>query len=652
MLTPVTLSSVASPPGLDISHDARKTLVNFTQMNRQGGHLKNGHAVINDASLEPNPLECTQSQKISHDPSAVDNTEVGSNDLPETVRPSLFDAPLIKKSILTSPAKNYLHHIAKASIVGSSSDTDISCDHSANEDQGPCSFAKRNVDNAHQHSSPKSRNIFYICNSPSPTNVNGFLRNPHDKPLRDIHLMVSDTYLDTPLPGGNGLQQRHKSLFDNTALALDLTLTSSIRLSRSRHHSLTREYTQDISSSSTEISEDDDYSSEDVESDREISHLNRRRSSSRTAGSAQLDDNDWVSLSSGDDSNSEGLGVDPNPRDGLFTKSTRSKNALSAHPHLNEPFVDSRSQKRNSLPAIIKTKSLLSTMMSSSLYEDSLARQATSVKDAALQLRRSCTAETMRLPLYREQSRAGLRRPSLAGQCERLDCFDFKGGHQASCLNLCDLNKSGSLSVKQKSSVGLSNYTVVARSSSATINSTEPYPQPIRDLVSKSALNLTKLYRTSVSRLSNLADHEGKHSDADPLKIRHCLAPLNWSIQTQHSDDILTDSSAQLHVDPSSVSSPDFDHGASPCCVDEKWLANQDRLRSSDVVPTQKAAKTIILTNRKTVAIIVGELSQSLRDSIDKDHKLGKIPMPDRVVHSEAIPDIDMNANDYHSTGW
>lgn len=688
MLTPVTLPPAVSPFGLHRHQDPVAALADVHERDsstdvlpqngnlgipfaRLADHPGNSKVAPSDTNTESKSPRCPQSPTIPHTSTVVPATEGESEELLEAVRASLFDAPVSKNSGHSLSAKKRLHHVGKASTThntihnnqGSSSDTDISeiseCDCSANEASDSCSIGSRNVDNNnnhHQHSSPKTKNIFYICNSPSPTNANGFTRNQRSNLLHESHLMESDTCLGATSSGGSGPERRQKSLFDNPALALDLTTTSSTRLSRSRQHSLTREYTQDVSSSSTEISEDEDYFSEEVDSNRVISHSNGRRSPSHAPSSAILQDDDWVSLSSGDESNSEGVGSQSHTRDGLdfANKSTRqSKNASFAQPRLNELCLDSRSQKRNSLPTIIKTKSLLSTMMSSSLQDESLPRQEGKVKDASPQLRRSCTSDTMRLPLYREQSLAGLRQPSLAGQCERLECFDFKSGHQASCLNLCDLNKSGSLSVKQKSSVGLSNFKVIARSSSATINSIEPNPQPIRDLVSKSAINLTKLYRTSVSKLSNLADYEGKQLDSDPLKIRQRFAPLNWSIQTQHSEDLLADSLAPFHAGPSSVSSPDFDHSASPCFVDERWLSNQTTLRAdANEIPLQKVVNTVIMSNHKTVAILASELSKSLRDSIDKDHKLGKIPMPDRVVFSEAIPDIDMNANDYHSTGW
>lgn len=318
------------------------------------------------------------------------------------------------------------------------------------------------------------------------------------------------------------------------------------------------------------------------------------------------------------------------------------------HNHSNIATSEScASPKRNSSPAILKTKKLLlSSLMLSSLETKSFSHQPLHAQPHQEKptLRRSCTTETIRSP-----DMVACNRLCSNSVIERLDCFDFKRSRIPNQTNLCDMEGGGLLSVKRKSSVVLSNFTA-ARCSSATAICGPESSDLVHMLASRSALSLTRIYHGSVSRTRNSLE-----IDLKCASVRNSVTALpSTCSKTQPRLVALSrrvsaaDSSGQVLDTECPQGSNNFD--TQNCTVPRSEVHLNSELCSINSSPT---GVVVIPVKSTALPLISSEVSGSLKESIMRDHRLGKVPLPDRFVYRKTPSPTDYEIDgDYHSRGW
>lgn len=170
-----------------------------------------------------------------------------------------------------------------------------------------------------------------------------------------------------------------------------------------------------------------------------------------------------------------------------------------------------------------------------------------------------------------------------------------------------------------------------------------------RNLLSRSSLSLTKLYVNSKSIFgksdTNISKQELRHKAKTPeAPIESEQHKVNRNFRPASNEG---SPNATLPAIAASVAKPELD---------------DDKLGQQNFIPESNSKLSPKSTRRSMLST---ELSESLRKSIIIDYKLGKIPLPTKVISNEKIlraavkeglvigADFDdQDFDDYHSKGW
>lgn len=487
--------------------------------------------------------------------------------------------------------------------------------------------------------SPASKNIFYIDNTPSPS-AKSSNAGPASQKTNE------SSGLPNPF-------KRQDSLFSNRQ-------EDSFSLGHSS------------GPSSSEISEDED-------EDEEIphaspSHERQALSATKLAPSVSVgtsrsrkstksdNDSEWVSMSS-DDENQESLSSRPL----VFSKRI---------PVPRPATLETADLKRDSLSfkpsPLSRPKSLLSGLFLNTLAMQPFDTKTNSSHDPKPSLhhltftpkpvlKRSSTTGVITVDKSSTSLRDRLRpqKPSLLYSKRFASSNDMTkstaASHVSPVLFIQEENlpiehetktKTENLFAKQTSSVGLSDFNVKGNSTSnirdiggdrglsgkssrtsestlcTSLNKYYSLSLPSRGFLSKSSLSLSSLFGQSKTVKGKTSWHSLKSND--------------MLSQTRTEDqDLFSESSGSTNT------------------------SSHQALDASPAAPGPHHQKPIKVEHVQTKTFEPPlEISQSLKDSLMIDHKLGRVPMPDRVISDEDLTmgfgkmQLDNDVNDYHSKGW
>ncbi|KAK6199178.1 uncharacterized protein RJT21DRAFT_121479 [Scheffersomyces amazonensis] len=163
-------------------------------------------------------------------------------------------------------------------------------------------------------------------------------------------------------------------------------------------------------------------------------------------------------------------------------------------------------------------------------------------------------------------------------------------------------------------------------------------------LLPKQTLNLSRLYTNSKSKFGR--------SETSFESDKSNFNQLEGSTSKPYHLKPLTPKYPQVQVSPSTPIS------TSPELSNKVLKDPEDGITSS---PNVKAEPIEMSPSTKRKEMLSSELSESLKESIIIDYKLGKIPLPTRVIDSDKIMRAngmatvggdDSDFDDYHAKGW
>lgn len=486
---------------------------------------------------------------------------------------------------------------------------------------------------------PTNKNIFYIANSPSPP---GLANNPQVSPRTADQSTEEISNPDSKLQN----LQRRPGLFD------DYQIRSSEALIERRKSLNTSRNIESISKSDTE--------------------------------------SEWLSVSS----ESEQILTSPMPL--KFDK----KAPMSKVSSVSTDIIPTPNADRMSTPNIMRPKSLLSGLFLNEMASNYHSNKNQGPKPA---LQRSSTTGIITIDQDAPKRHNGLtgkiKRPSIIFSKKYTSLTDISKNYPHYQNNLVkknilndssggsldpsgDSDDGGSLFAKQKSIVGVSDFNVTTKSASIKSKSSSIRSNPnttsgasaeqdlssslsrysksassnnlkarndstesqssFKNLLSKSSLSLTSIF--------------GQNKKYTPGKFRPTLRPgdsrepLRVTKPSPESDtskveSIVTDGT--VSTDPLPLSPSKQEPQASPI--------------EAPMCPLVQA-KIVKLSPKTTRrSMLSAELSNSLKESIIIDYKLGKVPLPSKVINSEELMKSHKAANlepfeddvdDYHSKGW
>lgn len=564
-------------------------------------------------------------------------------------------------------------------------------------------FANNLSNNEPNQSKLPGKGVFYIANSPSP---------PHDTKL-EVPSNLTNSDLLSPIPP----IKRQDSLFSNYQLIKDNhdddedydddDFTDSedddvedvdvddkqVRVVEEEEYDYT----------STDISEDDEdfYSSEDEKIQLKDQPIEQPRSKPKSKAD---DDSEWLSVTSEDDERLDIKISDTMPLQ--FKKIQPRAHTDSAALSHSTPIPMQRHQKRNSTPTLQKPRSLLS-----GLFLNELPNKANVTPEMSKPILKTSTQTGI---ITVEQSRINpatttqVKRPSILFLKKFSSFSDISKNYphyhnnlvKDNILNDIPNRDDGEVLGKQRSMVGLSQYNVTTKNATNRLSDSTKSGETIvftsssynetlssslnkfsdavshtrnvsntslKNLLSKSSLNLSKMYNTSMSRfnksdtsfsdksscstIANGIFHHSKTTSLDQtnrlghtkLNVHNATQDIKHDAQTQPQSDINGHEISPKLLSPHSLATP---------------IATSLGSKKSNHSEGPNPKFTLSpKTTRK--AMLSTELSESLKESIIIDYKLGKIPLPAKVINdrniigSQLVVDDDDNGyDDYHSKGW
>ncbi|GEQ66818.1 hypothetical protein JCM33374_g481 [Metschnikowia sp. JCM 33374] len=477
-------------------------------------------------------------------------------------------------------------------------------------------------------------NIFFIPNSPP----------PHDADNEHV------VHLSRNAPSGLPISvQRKDSLFTNKA-----TITAG-----SADHVASSLSSTDIS----EVSDFEDHPSSlhDIDVNQVIADA-RSQHSERSAKSVDDTDSEWMSVSSESD-----MGPDsPITQPISFAKRMPIPQTASEISSISPPADDTL----RSSPSSFKPRSLLSGLFLNEMSNSSI-RSPVSTKSSKLEhsapkpvLKRSSTTGV--ITVDSGNNARGLQRPSILLSKRYASSSDFTkkvAPHRSPILYIAeedtikeDLSKSGerNLFAKQTSSVGLSNFLATADgknvsqtgdakrgsslvdqdasvhgadillSSSLTKYATLKRESSFKNIFSKSSINISSLLGHGLS--GKLRLHSDNRScetvkSMPQQEVGNALPPMASSFAEHLSQQSLMESS-----------------------------------KSESTTTTTKSVRVEPASLKDFTPSV--QISESLKHSLMIDHKLGKAPLPERIISNDDLfsgHDKELfvhESSDYHSKGW
>lgn len=469
---------------------------------------------------------------------------------------------------------------------------------------------------------PSKANIFFILNSPS------------------LPVYASSLSASAAPPPELGLDRR-ESLFGSR-----LTLNSKIKADAA-------------SVSSTDISEDDDsdYIDDDEIDNHDLPSLlmnenSRSNKSTKIVKSMDDTESEWMSVSSDGDPCGDSPKVPPI----TFAKRIpTSRNGQSAPSSIV-------SDSKSSSPFSSKPRSLLSGLLMNGA-RDLLASSPTSSKSVQCEiappkplLKRSSTTGVITVDKSNKTKDArGLQKPSLLLSKRYGSLTDVTRNmtsQRSPVLYVTseETEKDGamksdedSLFAKQTSSVGLSDFMVMADGN--------------RTLGPESSRQIKKSFTEpdEVSLSSSLSKYSALHQGSN-RSLKNLLSKSSMNITSFLGQGF--SGKLRMHYTRSYETLKSLPETAEASLF-AGYLSQRhsaEALRAELSVPLSKSVKVEAKAMKDFNPSVA--LSLSLKESVLIDHKLGKVPMPDRVISDEDLfSGHDKNAfvdepNDYHSKGW
>lgn len=192
-----------------------------------------------------------------------------------------------------------------------------------------------------------------------------------------------------------------------------------------------------------------------------------------------------------------------------------------------------------------------------------------------------------------------------------------------------------------------------------------------KHVLSKSSLNLTNLFGSKKNnhKHSDNNDKLRKSNGVDPSPGNHSFGSSSFkSSSHSHNDaynpdpkvtslansqEVELDSKELKEVIPTAIPGLVISTPV-PTQIQSNDLKIEDDNEQSAVDSDGSKIKFSPNTTRKSM--FDSELSLSLKDSIRIDYTLGKVPLPRKIIASDAQPlntvDDDFSLDDYHSKGW
>ncbi|ODV79438.1 uncharacterized protein CANTADRAFT_258963 [Suhomyces tanzawaensis NRRL Y-17324] len=490
--------------------------------------------------------------------------------------------------------------------------------------------------------------------------------------------------------------KRHNSLFNNFQIQFKKDEPSTTHSSITQSLREPDSESKDDGYSSTDISEDeDDYSDDEIvaiqpkEAPDEFV-LKRDRKSSNATQMTTDNDSEWLSVSSEDDDlKSEEPKFHPLQFNKIPTMTKNISNSSTSTDILPVELNDSQKhRKRNSSPAITtKPRSLLSGLFLNELAAQNQQNSHISPKPV---LKRSSTTGVITFDQFKNGNRLGSvtelasnsKRPYIMFTKKYPSSTDISKNYPHFHNNSVkkdivqeDLKSNDddddSVMGKQKSIVGISDFNATASSSTSMVNEdmessgsihhTSPEPvsshailssslkmsgsmtnNSIRSLLSKSSLNITKLYNNSKSMFGRYDGRDERNGEESKEEDKPSEPKVSIPVPAEKFDSPKLGS-------PHSMSTP-ITATPAKSLNDDLSLFKEGNQETADNINGIKLSPKS--TRRSMLST---ELSNSLKESIIIDYKLGKIPLPKKVFgpNYEGMPDIgEVDANDYHSKGW
>lgn len=359
------------------------------------------------------------------------------------------------------------------------------------------------------------------------------------------------------------------------------------------------------------------------------------------------DDSEWVSVSSEDEP----------PAEQHHSLNFHKRDLSHSHTgSLTDVMTPHRSTDTIPPPLLAKPRSLLSGLFLSELAAAPDRRTA----DPKPKLKRSSTTGIITIEgSGRDPSNA--TRPSILFSKKYNSLLNISRNyphfHNVNVKNnilndySSDNEEDDSVLGKQKLIVGISDFNVTRSSNSINSNerkdglATSPHdalsssltkysgsvPEySLKNLLSKSSLSLSGLFSSRAKARKNASLEQLKTTPVYQEEETYEPQPLLSSLKSPTSMKNFEHSPATASSTKSSPITLNSNSGASPRAAGTKMSPK--------------------LTRRSMLST---ELSKSLKDSIIIDYRLGKVPLPPKVVRTEKVEVKDEYIeNDYHSKGW
>jgi hypothetical protein len=494
------------------------------------------------------------------------------------------------------------------------------------------------------------KGLFYIANSPSPPREDKL-----DRSTNSIKVVSSDST--------NAHIERHDSLFSNYKANGDDASNKQLdkKYNHRKHEPVHSDDDDDYDYTSTDISEDDDF--EDYSSEED--HIGNRNDKRRNRLDKNDDnDSEWLSVSSDDEDKCEVRDTEIHPLQ--FKKIQPRANTDFGSSTATIPLSAELSQKRNSTPILQKPRSLLSGLFLNEManakhppptYKPILKRSSTTGIITVEQSKPNNTSQ----PIKRHSILFSKKHNSTTDISKNYPHYhnnlvkenilnDHEGdtdilGKQRSIVGISEYNVMTKSSATKLSEHGKENETIIFTSSSynETLSSSlSKYSEAVslsntsfKNLLSKSSINLTKIYNNSMSRFNKSEISFSEKSSSGSHTNKHI------NVKQRGLNNKATGSPKSLS--PYTASEP-----ISTTLNGLPRTLHHDKLQKFTLSP--KTTRQSMLST---------ELSESLKESIIKDYKLGKVPLPSKVIND---PEIVANSilgdfnddgyDDYHSKGW
>lgn len=536
-----------------------------------------------------------------------------------------------------------------------------------------------------------NKNIFYIANSPSP---------PSDKkeknPDTSAGVKSSDGSNDSCHSRGI---QRQDSLFSNFQMNFKKDSDEKVE-----QVVLDPGDKDDENYTSTDISEDDS-DSDDVlseDEDKKGDKLNKIPIEKKESSAAENNDNDseWLSVSSEDDDQKDANEDKFHPlhfnkiAPHMSSVTTNSSTSTDILPLLSERSPD---KYKSGVPPLSKPRSLLS-----GLFLNEMAQQhdhETSPFPAKPALKRSSTTgvitfDQRRNQLFQSTNSLQPKRPYIMLSKRYNSATDiskkyphYQNNHiekdilppHSSKSGISDDENDGTLLGKQKSIVGISDFNVTAsssaitnlptssittsRSNSSSIHSQRDHEKlssslnklsgstsqnSFRNLLSKSSINMSKIYKTSKYMLGR---PDSSNSNVEKVAGFAALSQYSPSPGISPSPIVTAPEASNSGDSPKLGSVHSTSSPISASLRKSSFSTSAPKPSSSDF--KSRSIKFSPKTTRRSM--LSSELSESLKESIIIDYKLGKIPLPTKVIDNnmkESLVVDEDDFDDYHSKGW